>query len=110
MTYATKTFTAYGNEFVCLVDPNAAKRRRLSGAWLRDGFIDDLRAPVCHVLVTEDGRVFDDTPADTTAPYPYYEITAERWGDGDLIGDFAANDGEFERCGISPKLCGLATA
>ncbi len=103
-----ETYTAYwiGEPIICLRHPDLYPGHRIRGDWMTDSGIIDRRGHL-YVRVTPDGRAWSH-PIDPMGPEDY-ELRCEQWGDCLRIGrSFSPDEGEFERVGIKPILCGSA--
>lgn len=106
MTYTTKFSTVYGERYEFLENIAAFPRHRITGDIMTEQGMLDRRASML-VRVTPDGRAWADDPSDMMPAG--YALTVERWGDMERIGaTFSPDNGELERCGIIPVLCGSA--
>lgn len=105
-----KTTTEYylDEAITCLAEPEKYPLHRIKGHNMtEDGYLNGRSSR--YVRVTPDGRAWNGNEA-SYVPYPY-ELDCERWVDMERIGNFSPDAGEFERCGIIPRLCGsLETA
>ncbi|WP_290684707.1 hypothetical protein [Haematobacter sp. UBA3484] len=105
MDIETYTAEVFGAHITCLRNPDQYPVHNVRGDYLNaSGFLDG--RGIVALRVTPDGRAW--TSGQFVMEAEDLEVICERWSDGDRIGNFAPDMGEFERCGIVPILCGSA--
>lgn len=107
-TYKTTTRNVYGDAIEFLDNPSIFPVHRVRGDIVDDAGYLQSRSEM-WVVVTPDGRAWGHSQYSRECEG--IEIRCELWIDCIRMGNnFSPDEGEFERCGIKPVLCGSLAA